>query len=202
MKSNTVSATPSCRTLTTKLSGPARRERAMRTQKARRRAGSAGRVRGRCYHRPLPSEPDLRVSSHPAQAFTNASWQDAASPPVTVKRLHDTGLGSASSPEPGLFGPVFKDARGRTSEPFGHRHLLFPLNRLVKRSRDGRPGGSQPAFAGDDVACAQPLSIRLQDGIRFLLPPFPAALSTHLTVGFPLREDDGVTAFRMMTPTG
>src|ERR1700730_8812542 len=33
---------------------------------------SGGRVRRRCCQRRLPSEPDVRLSTHPAQAFGNA----------------------------------------------------------------------------------------------------------------------------------
>ena len=41
----------------------------------------AGRVSERCCHRPLPSEPDVRVSPHPAQA--------AAKPRASGAGLHD-----------------------------------------------------------------------------------------------------------------
>src|SRR5262249_36486560 len=41
-----------------------------------------------------------------------------------------------------------------------------------------------------------PLSGPLQTGIRLLPPPLPAAPSAGLAVGFPLREDYGLTTFR------
>lgn len=42
-----------------------------------------------------------------------------------------------------------------------------------------------PLSRRDHVACAQSLSIRLQDGIRFLRDPIPAAPSARLAARFP-----------------
>jgi hypothetical protein len=44
---------------------------------------------------------------------------------------------------------------------------------------------------------AQPLSIPLQDGLRFFHPPMPARLSARLAAHFPLRETYGVPMFRL-----
>jgi hypothetical protein len=47
---------------------------------------------------------------------------------------------------------------------------------------------------------AQPLSVPLQDGLRLLPPPLPAAPSAGLAVRFPpLGEDFGLTMFRINT---
>ena len=44
---------------------------------------------------------------------------------------------------------------------------------------------------------AQPLSIPLQDGLRFFHPPMPARLSACLAACFPSRETYGVPMFRL-----
>src|SRR5260370_42478161 len=53
---------------------------------------------------------------------------------------------------------------------------------------------------GDVAAEAQPLSAPLQDGLRMLPPPLPAAPSASLASRFPsslpCRGDDGLTTFR------
>jgi hypothetical protein len=71
------------------------------------------------------------------------------------------------------------------------RHLLFLLSRLNKLSRDGRPRGSQLAFAPG----MSPVSDRLPAGIRFLRDLVPAFLSAHLTARFPQRG--GVRAYHV-----
>jgi hypothetical protein len=71
-KSNTVSATPSCRTRTTQLTCRGRLQdagcRAIPVPQPR----SGGRVRRRCHQRPLPQEPCRHLSTHTAQALANA----------------------------------------------------------------------------------------------------------------------------------
>ena len=47
-----------------------------------------------------------------------------------------------------------------------------------------------------------PLSISLQDGIRFVGYPIPATPSARLTACFPRREDDGFSTFRLSTTDG
>ena len=49
------------------------------------------------------------------------------------------------------------------------------------------------------MAEAHPLSIPLQDGVRFFPRPLPTPLWARLTAGFPLRERYGLTTFRPRT---
>src|SRR5262245_14206455 len=94
--------------------------------------------------------------------------------------------GAESSPhtlglrgEPSRYWPGADTRRGRPHQ----QHERLPssaclLKRLTRCSRDERPEGSRPAFAGGDLARrAQPLSVRLRDGLRFLPPPLPAVPS-------------------------
>jgi len=52
----------------------------------------------------------------------------------------------------------------------------------------------------------QPLSVPLQNGIRFLRNPLPALptvpLTVHLLIGFPLKQQYGLTAFPICHTTG
>ena len=82
------------------------------------------------------------------------------------------------------------------------RHLLCLHCRFAKFSRDERPDGSLLAFAWSDVAVAQLLFTSLQSGIRFFHHPIPTNPSAFLTVSFPLRENDGLTTFRIRTQDG
>lgn len=56
-----------------------------------------------------------------------------------------------------------------------------------------------------DLNLAQSLSIPLQDSLRFLQHPLPAALSARLATCFPIKlkwENYGLTMFRMSTING
>jgi hypothetical protein len=80
----------------------------------------------------------------------------------------------------------YRSAGSSTSQIVLDRHLLSFLSRFSQLSRDERPDGSLPAFAWGDVACAPPLSVSLQDRLRFFRPPLPAAPSPSLAVRIPL----------------
>src|SRR5215813_9974498 len=54
-----------------------------------------------------------------------------------------------------------------------------------------------PLARGVMLRGAQPLSIPLQDGLRFFHPPTPARLSACLAARFPSRETYGVAMFRL-----
>jgi hypothetical protein len=54
-----------------------------------------------------------------------------------------------------------------------------------------------PLSRGVMLPIAQPLSLPLQEGLRFFRPPLPAALSVGLTVHFPFWERYGLTKFRL-----
>ena len=69
----------------------------MKSQKARRRRPSAGRVRGRCCQRPLPSEPYMKVSPHTAQAFANAPLGTRGLPLPNGQRLAASELAETAS---------------------------------------------------------------------------------------------------------
>src|SRR5271170_5207604 len=83
-------------------------------------------------------------------------------------------------------------------------HQLAPssadlVGRFAKFSRDGRPGGSLPAFASGYVA---PVSKPLQLGLCFLPHPLPARPSARLTARLPSREQYGLTVFRVCDRNG
>src|SRR5271157_4262847 len=107
-----------------------------------------GRVAGRYCYLPAPSELDVRVAPHPAQAFTNApcgTW------PLLRNGLHDTRLEPTDrtpdlAPVNGV--PVGRTFGSRTSGHFCRRHIcLSPRVGWPRFSRDGTPEGSQLAFA-------------------------------------------------------
>jgi len=89
---------------------------------------------------------------------------------------------------PPIYGvpPVHPRVGGRTSVYFFRFHLLYLFSRFAKLSRVTRPCRSQPTFVEGDVACARPLSVPLQSGLRFFCTPLPAISSAHLTARFPL----------------
>ena len=107
--------------------------------------------------------------------------------------LHDTRLEAAhstSNPAPVDLAPVPSSVGGCT-QAVGLAHLLFLHSRLIKLSRDGRPRGSQLAFAPGIV----PVSDRLPAGIGFLRDLVPAPLSARLTACFP--KKGGIRAYHV-----
>ena len=65
-------------------------------------------------------------------------------------------------------------------------HLLFPLQKFCKFSRNEAPVGSQHPFRLGDHS----LSNRLRAGICFLRHPLPTYLSASLAGRFPLGSGD------------
>jgi len=109
---------------------------------------SAGRVAGRHYYLPAPSEPDVLVSSHPAQALDNV-------PAVRRTRWLPIGLGvhldvTAAEPATDMtsVAAVAPAEILATSPTFLHHSL----RRLANHSRPPTPEGSLPAFAEGAVA--------------------------------------------------
>ena len=75
------------------------------------------------------------------------------------------------------------------------RHLLSLLKRFALFSRNEPPAWkSAPLSRGANL---EPLSIRLQNGIRFFLHPLPVIPLASLAACFPGWENYGLTTFRM-----
>src|SRR5437867_2003543 len=90
-------------------------------------------------------------------------------------RLHDTYL-------------MPTRLRGRAHELNRGCHLHSLLSRFVSLSRDQTPGGSQPAFAGGDVARAFALNLYPLDyrtAFAFSTLPYPQSLGFALRLAFP-----------------
>ena len=102
-----------------------------------------GRVRRWYCHHPGSSERHRYGSTHAAQASQTPLAERGASPIVT--HLHDPGLGLTHVVVGG------RTSNLRRWRGCCCRHLLCPLSRLVRCSRDERPDGSLPAFAWGDV---------------------------------------------------
>ena len=76
------------------------------------------------------------------------------------------------------------------------RHLLTLLGRLAKFSRDGRPGGSQPAFAPSVATRIQAITAWLS-----LAPPssYPHRHRSPLRRGYPCGSDTGLPCSACVT---
>ena len=137
------------------------------------------RVAGEHCCSPAPSERHVNLSVYAAQASLKAPrgtrW--GAAP-----HLHDTG--------PGLTSGI----RRRPHQQQGCRHLLCLPSQLFRRSRAETPEGSQPAFAGGDLARRlNPYPSDYRSGIRFLPPPLPAVPSaTALRRAYPEGRTTGL----------
>jgi hypothetical protein len=123
----------------------------------------ARRVAGKHCCFPAPSERHVTVARHAAQAFTNA--------PRGTRPLWQR----PSRYAPGADGPCASTIGSRTSKHFCCRHIcLSPCVGWPRFSRDGRPEGSQPAFAAR--GCCLPLTGR----------PTAPSRPTHLRGGLAL----------------
>jgi hypothetical protein len=138
---------------------------------ANRHRPSRSRVRRWGRPHPLPSEPDGHLWMHPAQASDNApAWHDRArfhrpTTPLT-ERGRPIGLGvnlDGTSTEPAT--EYRRGAAPRAFPPASD--LLCPPSRLAVGSHPPTPGGSQLAFARDDLATP----IRPVTGRPSLPPP-------------------------------
>jgi hypothetical protein len=119
-------------------------------------------------------------------------------PSTLLHCLHDTRLESANLAFDGLPIEGFPCRALVQNCTSLRRHLLTLLGRLAKFSRDGRPGGSLPAFAPGSLSVSAPLRL----GICFLLHPLPAPPSSRLAAELPFRERFGLTMFRMRNRNG
>jgi hypothetical protein len=112
-----------------------------------------------------PSEPDMTIARHPAQASAVGKRSPAARSIRSWFRL----TGGFRHPSFGLF-----SLRRLTSPSVEAANLIAPL----------RPAGSLHPFRLGIPAVAA-LSAPLQDGLRFLRHPLPPPLWPFLAVGFP-----------------
>ena len=82
-----------------------------------------------------------------------------------------------------------------------HRHLQHLLYRFLGGSRAETPQGSQLACAPGDL---QPVSVPLQDGLRFFPPPYPHRLQLALRLSYLSceRSDTGLPRSTRLTRTG
>ena len=146
-----------------------------------------GRVSERRCRRPLPSEPDVRVSPHPAQADAKPRVNGAGVTPIAPAcRLYDTRLQPSH--------PALPPGQ-RTHTWMSPRSFAFPLvegstGSLVTIDR----AGSRPACAAG--LKPQPLSVRLQDGLCFLQRSSARIPTTLLAeTSASLRRNVGFTMF-------
>jgi hypothetical protein len=141
----------------------------------------------------LPPPPPLETARAPFDACSSSL---ANAPPARrdadadhqPARLHDTHPGPP---------PVARG--GRTSKPYGRRHLLCLPQRLTGLPRAARPEGSRPPFGWGQV----PTPIRPITG----RPSLPPSSSTRRPIGRPrgllsLGGGDGLTTFRRCTRAG
>ena len=121
-----------------------------------------------CDH-PLPLEPDVRLSPHPAQAVTKPRTSETGGTAVhPAMSLCDTGLQPPHVTHP--FGPVdlvgvSRRVRGRTHGQV-HVRLLFLVERFHQLSRNARPCWKSARLRGGVML--QLLSAPLQGGLGFL----------------------------------
>jgi len=131
----------------------------------------------------------LGLSHHPAQAFqTPFGGRGSASLWLALPSRYALG---ADARFPWKAAPTVL----LNSVVICFAFLAVSPNLLVKKD----PMEVSPFSRGTML---QPLSASLQDGLRFFHLPMPTILSAPLTVGFPLRENDGVTPFRIRTHNG
>jgi hypothetical protein len=174
-----------------------------RTRLASCRHQTGGRVRRWGRPHPLPSEPDVRLATHPAQASNNASaWHDRARfhRPTTPLRRRGLPIGLGVNLDSTTAEPVSEIGGGRTYGRCRPRQICFAPRAgwlSVPVRQHPREGSSLTRGV-----MSQPLSGPLRAGLRFLPGPLPAAPSTHLTAGLPSREDDGLTTLHRRNPRG
>src|SRR2546425_664801 len=126
-------------------------------------------------------------------------------PSAFLRCLHDTGLEPTHvlvGGRPGDGVPAFLVVGGCTSSrmvsgvpPLRRvcRHLLSPLSRFAKRSRDERPDGSQLAFARDPVAWRlNPYPPRYSAAFASSILLYPQPLRLTLRCAFPCGETTGL----------
>jgi hypothetical protein len=128
-----------------------------------------GRVSERCCHRSLPSEPDVKVSLHPAQADAKPRRNGTGATTIIAPcHLYDTGLQpSGLAFTLGPVGLVSVRCLPEDAHMDKSTFICFSSNEgstgfLVTTD----PAGSQPACAAG--LKPQPLSLRLQAGFCFL----------------------------------
>ena len=120
-------------------------------------------------------------------SFRPRSQQGAPFPFTPGDRFPGQGIDVSVLPLPPVdLVPVHRRAGGRTGTPRRRgggwcRHLPCLLSRLAMLSREGRPGGSLPAFAWGAVAPPGATPIRAATARRSLPPPSP----TRTAIGAP-----------------
>src|SRR5215813_10136573 len=118
--------------------------------------------------RSLASEPDVKVSLHPAQASQRPCERPVSMKKTMLAARYLTQVDALA----GKVAPVEQV----------HRHLPHLLYRFLRDSRAETPQGSQPACASGDVATR----IRPITGRPSLFPtPLPAPPSVGLTTSLP-----------------
>ena len=145
------------------------------------------RVRKRNCFRPLLSEPDVKVSLHPAQAS-----QRPCKGPVSIRKtcwLHDTSQKSMPlrgrehqwNKSTDICNTLCTDSSGVLVPR--HRREVSPLSRRVM---------------------LQPVSAPLQDGLRFFPPPYPLRHWLALRLSYlPFRRNEtGLPRSTRLTRTG
>jgi hypothetical protein len=161
----------------------------------------------RDYSRPLLSEPDVKVSLHPAQASQRPCEGPVSSSPTCW--LHDTRRSLVPDSAPRGRRVQLTRSLGVTGkvapvEP-SHRHVQHLLHQFSRGSRAETPQGSLPACASGDVASATGATrIRPITGRRSLFPtPIPAPPLAGLTASLPSQKERyGLTTFPKVDTDG
>jgi hypothetical protein len=145
-----------------------------------------GRVRGRPYDLPLPSEPSERLSPHSAQALIR--HREAPGDQVTViaftirvcnrltwRRTAGQSMLDQRAAAPG--GPSMASIATLIVSS-NHTGLTFP-----SLSRDPRPGGSQPPFRAGQFA--NPYPVHYRPAFASSAIPYPLVHRYTLAGGLP-----------------
>ncbi len=162
------------------------------------KANNSGRVRKRHCCRFLPSEPDVKVSPHPAQAVAKSRANGAGQRGNFSRDLDDMHLQPADwtrTLEPVGLVRLCRPAGGCT-HGLRHAHLLFPPAQVLRVFSPSTTRWKSARLHGGTML--QSLSDPLQSGLCFFQHPLPVTSTAHraMTPASPLRRDVGFILFR------
>jgi hypothetical protein len=160
------------------------------------------RLRSRDYSRPLASEPDVKVSLHPAQA-SRRPCEGPASSHITCW-LYDTGRKSMPISAPwGIHGQLARSLSNR-----GREHQWSKATDICNTFSTDSSDVLVPRHRREVSSLArrvmlQPVSTPLQGGIRFFPPPYPHAFGWPYGLPpFTSRSDTGLPRSTRLTRMG
>jgi hypothetical protein len=140
-----------------------------------------GRVRRCCCQHPLPQEPDVRVSPHPAQALNNAPCGTRSAP--REARLYVTVLEPTTEPSEAA------PARALHSADIS---ALLPQVGLPSSSRRPTPEGSQHSFESGSGHRRGPYPLHYRTAFACSLLLYPPPRQLLLRAAFPCGETTGL----------